>query len=179
MEATTKKRVTRAAYMADDTKQELIAKLTDAHQRTKDSDGGEFYASLSNYFRQWGSLTEKQEVAFLDALERDQVASEHVGKIGERREFRLTLVRYWIGTAHYNGGEYLGYIFEDAEGNRFSYLGNRLGMEDGDTRTIKATVKAHEEREGVKQTRLKRPVIIDEPSLAPRFVAGATPIKLA
>lgn len=49
------------------------------------------------------------------------------------------------------------YKFKDAAGNIIvNFSSNEQGWKQGDTVTIKATVKKHEEREGIKQTKLTR-----------------------
>lgn len=84
--------------------------------------------------------------------------SRHVGTVGERRDWTLTLQ----GRFEYSGeyGTTYGHIYKDADGNVVLYKGStRLPGERGDTVTLKATVKDHAVREGVQQTMLSRPKV--------------------
>jgi hypothetical protein len=54
-----------------------------------------------------------------------------------------------------------GYTFnllKDADGNIFVYSGKELCQKDQKV-TVKATVKRHQERDGVKQTAISRPTV--------------------
>jgi hypothetical protein len=50
-------------------------------------------------------------------------------------------------------------ICKDAAGNVIVYKGSN-NFEEGETLTVKATVKAHDERDGIAQTLIARPKII-------------------
>lgn len=81
--------------------------------------------------------------------------SEHVGVVGERRDFVLKLVRTATSEGMYGTTWILA--FQDAAGNDFVWFSsNRFTAEIGETFTITATVKAHGERNGRKQTVLTR-----------------------
>lgn len=122
---------------------------------------------------EWGGLTEKQHAAALSALARleervnertqkaadarakDLAQSAHVGAVGERRVFSLTIrnalsFETAFGLLHVT-------ICEDETGNVIVYKGSKRLGERGAAISIKATVKAHDVREGVAQTLIARP----------------------
>jgi hypothetical protein len=133
---------------------------------------GEFYGNMTENLREWGGLTDGQteavrkglqkaldRVAGLDAeLEARKVrdaASQHVGVEGQRGEFEA-VVEFSIS---YNTQFGVGYVvgLRDANGNILIIKGSRsLGVVKGQQIKFAAFVKAHGEREGVKQTILNR-----------------------
>lgn len=91
--------------------------------------------------------------------------SEYQGEVGKRQDWTLTLSRSMSFDGHY-GTTFL-FMFLDDAGNRYKwfasnplYKENETGaqtfVEAGDKVTIKATVKAHEEYKGAKETVLTR-----------------------
>lgn len=115
----------------------------------------------------WGNVSEPQakligkllaDIANRSARETERAAKaaklEYVGTIGERRDFALT-VEY---TASFEGAFGVVHVhgMRDAAGNLIVYKGNKLA-EKGASLRIKATVKAHTEYKGVKQTVVSRP----------------------
>ena len=80
--------------------------------------------------------------------------SQHVGKVGERIEIDAKIV-FAKGFDGYYGTTWFN-TMTDPAGNVFHYRGNRLGQK-GDAIKIKATVKAHDEYDGTKQTVIERP----------------------
>jgi len=124
---------------------------------------------------EWGGLTDKQTDLVRRALARaeervanankrreeriaaDRATSQHVGTVGERREFTLTVGKVFSFEGIY-GTTYIN-ICKDADGNVIVYKGSN-GYEEGETLTVKATVKAHDEREGVAQTLIARPKVM-------------------
>ena len=134
---------------------------------------GDFYAKMRDQVLEWGGLTEKQNAAVLAlieraearVIERDRARAEQaaadaersgwIGAVGERRVLQISIrmIKELSGTY---GISYL-HVCHDADGNVVVYKGtNRLG-ERGDTVTVKATVKDHDVRDGVKQTKISRP----------------------
>lgn len=146
-----------------------------------------FIDKMALSLQEWGSLTDGQAAAArkvladmetrditrrAEAAERARV-SRHVGIVGKRSDFRLKLLRRWEMDGYY--GRSYGHVFADETGNEFVYIGSvELDMAVEDTRTIRATIKGHGERDGVAQTRLNRAVLQEEddrPSEA-EFLAG-------
>ena len=81
--------------------------------------------------------------------------SQHIGAVGERTTFELTLnwVKYFEGAF---GATYI-HGLKDAAGNVVIYKGSKCLGQKGDTVKVKATIKEHGERDGVKQTVISRP----------------------
>jgi hypothetical protein len=81
--------------------------------------------------------------------------AQHIGTVGQREFFTLTIqwVKYFEGAF---GATYI-HGLKDAAGNVVIYKGSKCLGEKGATVTVKATVKEHGERDGVKQTIITRP----------------------
>lgn len=145
----------------------LVAYGTDDEGMSKPGFIGKMHAG----FEEWGTLTAGQEAAvrkiMADRAEKDAARkseraaaaakSVHVGTVGERRDFTLT-VTFITGFE-----TQFGYMtitgFADADGNIVIYKGQDLGVEKGAAVTLKATIKAHGERDGAKQTIISRPKV--------------------
>jgi hypothetical protein len=81
--------------------------------------------------------------------------SNWIGTVGERRNFTVTIRNVIVIDGTY-GYSYL-HIMHDADGNSVIYKGTNVLGEKGATVTVKATIKEHGERDGVKQTKISRP----------------------
>lgn len=135
-------------------------------------DFGKVLLQMREAFDEWGGLSDKQTDLVRRALARaeerlvkaqqrreeriaaDRAGSQHVGTIGARIELTLTVNKVFsfdsmYGMTHIN-------ICKDADGNVIVYKGSN-SFEEGETVRVKATVKAHEERDGVAQTLIARP----------------------
>lgn len=127
-----------------------------------------FAQSMVDAVNHYGSLTENQLAAAVRMVERSKVQAEqrraenlklaeqsdHVGEVGERREFVLAVDRVFGFNGHF--GYTYGHIMHDADGNVFVYFGNKLA-DAGKAVRGKATIKRHDSRDGVAQTVLSRP----------------------
>lgn len=131
----------------------------------------------------WGGLTDNQTAAVRKSLAnaearhagREQARTEqrandianskHVGVVGERREFAVKVERVLSFEGHF--GMTFFNILRDADNNVIVYKGsNRMqpafDADKNEVLTIlKATVKAHEMRDGVAQTIIARPKVMD------------------
>ena len=141
--------------------------------------GGEIAEKMRDALMNWGSLTSKQAdlvrsmIARAEArvaarekdratkLTADQAGSQHLGKVGERMNFALTVERILSFETQF------GYTYINlcrSEGSVVVYKGsNRLVEADDELPaqvTVKATVKAHDYRDGVAQTLISRPKAI-------------------
>jgi hypothetical protein len=110
-------------------------------------------------FNQWGNMSERQEAAFIKSLdwknsfeaekERQRKTSRHVGTIGARIAFDNAEIKHTQPTrSSFGPGHFT--VIEDCAGNSiicFAYLG-----EKGSKVSFTAKVKAHNERDGIKQT---------------------------
>jgi hypothetical protein len=120
----------------------------------------------------YGTLSDAQVAAVTKAVDADLArqaalqASQHVGTVGARQTFDLTVTFITsfegaYGTTYING-------FKDADGNIFIHKGSKIlvdvevdtyprPLEKGDKVNLSATIKEHGVREGVKQTIITRP----------------------
>lgn len=132
------------------------------HPVVKAAHGNDFYHAMQDNIMTYGGLTEKQNEAVLAMIARAEVKvagyaekaakSNWIGTVGERRAFSLT-VRHVVTLDGIYGTSYL-HIMEDIDGNVVIYKGTKLY--EGFV-IIKATIKEHGERDGVKQTKIARP----------------------
>lgn len=135
-----------------------------------------FLGSLAAAYDKYGKLSEKQVLAVRNSIEKSKArraewASEkaaldaqrtHLGVVGEKIDLVVTL-RKAISIESQFGTSFI-FIMEDAAKNLVIYKGNGSAfydVQDGDTITIRATVKDHGVRDGVKQTIIQRPKRLD------------------
>jgi hypothetical protein len=134
---------------------------------------GDFFDKMRASAEEFGGLTEGQHKAVLgmiargearvaerakaraDALKIDADKSGWIGTVGERRMFDLT-VRLVIEMEGQYGFSYL-HVMNDTAGNVVVYKGTKKLAERGGSVTVKATVKEHDVRDGVRQTKIARP----------------------
>ncbi len=91
--------------------------------------------------------------------------SVHVGVVKARQSFTLTVT----GVKTFDGdyGVRSLVTFVDVAGNQLKWWTSETDLEPGKTYTGKATVKAHEEYKGVKQTLLTRATLTEVVSVSP------------
>jgi hypothetical protein len=160
---------------------EATAEIDTAINEMQDAD-----VFVPNYFRavicgMWNDLhclkpiSEKAEEALLACIKAwgerqaeeaiktaEKQASVFVGEIGERLEMTVEVVATASGQNNY-GDYWFFYLLRDTTtSNLFVHIGSAICTDEeqankGDTLTMKGTVKAHEERDGVNQTRINRP----------------------
>jgi hypothetical protein len=134
---------------------------------------GDFYSSLFQTVLEWGGLSAKQHEAALALIKRgeervverarvkaeqqakDADLSEWVGTVGKRQDFTFTL-RLVLTLEGIYGTSYI-HVGADDVGRVIVYKGTKRLGDKGDTVTVKATVKDHSIRDGVKQTVITRP----------------------
>lgn len=91
--------------------------------------------------------------------EQEKVISNYVGNIGDKIQKELTLTNKFGYDTIY--GYTLIYLFKDVEGNVYKWTTKSgVEMEVGETKTIKASIKAHDEYKGEKQTTILRIKIV-------------------
>ena len=83
--------------------------------------------------------------------------SEHVGVIGDRHQFVLTI--RFVKSFESAFGMLFIHVMDDMDGNVVVYKGSKELGEKGANLSLVATVSEHGEREGIKQTIIKRPAI--------------------
>lgn len=134
---------------------------------------GDFFDKMRAVAQEYGGLTEGQNKAVLgmiaksearvaerakaraDALQIDAEKSGWIGTVGQRQMFTLT-VRLVITLEGQYGFSYL-HVMNDEAGNVVVYKGTKKLAERGGVVTVKATVKEHDVRDGVRQTKIARP----------------------
>lgn len=138
-------------------------------------DFGKVLLEMQEALGEWGGLTDKQtdlvrralaraEERFAKAQQRreeriaaDRATSQHVGTVGARVEMTLQCEKVFEFDSMY-GMTYIN-ICRDADNNVVVYKGSNR-FEEGETIRVKATIKAHDERDGVAQTLIARPKIL-------------------
>lgn len=132
---------------------------------------------IAGKFAKYGSMSDKQEkflAGLLDSIaRRDEVralwaarlaervaTSTHIGKVGDRVE--LTVTVKFANSYDSNFGQFWIVGLEDASANTVIYKGNSpFSTTKGETVKLKATIKEHGERDGVKQTIIARAKVLD------------------
>ena len=136
-----------------------------AYVNMRAESGNEFYKSIWNNFNHYGSMSEKvcdivrRDIAKQSERKAAMIAADsksmHVGTIGVRQDFTLTIRATTSFETDF--GMCFLYIMADQSGNIVVYKGQNLGYSKGETVTGKATVKAHTVRETINQTIISRP----------------------
>ena len=147
--------------------------------------GGEFLIKLQNSVLEWGAPTAGQAAAIDRMIEKglarvaesekkreeakaaDRATSKHIGEIGERTFFTAK-VRMTTSFDSQYGLVYI-YVMDDEAGNVLVYKGSKALMhpetherfERGSSVVLKATITEHGQRDGVAQTKISRPVVMD------------------
>lgn len=130
---------------------------------------GDFYGKLYTSLCDWGRLTPGQEAACLKlidgAAERlakreatiaaKRETAKHIGTVGERRDFDLS-IKFTTSFETQFGFTFV-HVCEDADGNVVVYKGSKELGNRGDAIKVKATIKAHDYRDGIAQTIITRP----------------------
>ncbi len=88
---------------------------------------------------------------------------KHVGTVGERSTFDVTVVREHVTEGFY-GTTYI-YGLEDQDGNKLTWFASNPVLEQGQRVKLLATVKAHDEYKGVPQTVITRAKVVEESKL--------------
>jgi hypothetical protein len=131
-----------------------------------------FVGSLAAAYANYGKLSEKQVAAVRKCIaDRNarkiewaskqaaiDAAREHIGTVGEKVTLILTLKK--VINVENKFGVVGIFIFEDTEKNVVIYKGNSSAvweLAEGEVVTLKASIKEHGVRNGVKQTLIQRP----------------------
>jgi hypothetical protein len=131
-----------------------------------------FVGSLAAAYANYGKLSEKQVAAVRKCIaDRNarkiewaskqaaiDAAREHIGTVGEKVTLTLTLKK--VINVENKFGVVGIFIFEDTEKNVVIYKGNSSAvweLAEKEVVTLKASIKEHGVRNGVKQTLIQRP----------------------
>lgn len=137
-------------------------------------DFGNVLLSMRDALLDWGKLSDKQTALVRKALARklewiaqdeqrkaeraeELKSSEFVGEVKQRMVFDLTVNKVLSFEGQF--GTTFIHLCEDADGNQIVYKGSKRFAEGA--LKVKATVKAHDTREGVKQTLIARPTEVE------------------
>lgn len=113
----------------------------------------------------WGPITFAEKAEIERAR---KAAREHVGTVGQRAEFDVTLgaTRSFRRPSYSGFGEetVVIYVFRDDAGNKLVWFtsGAGLYLREGQKARIRATVKKHDEYDGEPQTRLSRVTLAEK-----------------
>ena len=99
----------------------------------------------------WGEL-------FNQTRNHEALVSKHIGTVGEKIEFKATLT-FVKGFGGYYGITFI-HVMKDEAGNVIVYKGSKKLGDKEAILNIKAKIKDHTEREGVKQTLIERPKVV-------------------
>ena len=89
-----------------------------------------------------------------NAIPKPVSTSMFQGEVGKRiRGLELEVVKFWEGPGYYI------HTMEDTFGNVYVWMTSARALEKGTLVRMDATVKKHEEYQGVQQTHLTRPAI--------------------
>jgi len=130
---------------------------------------GEFYRKMHKSLLDWGRLSPAQEKAVLGMIEKAQeriaeraaakeakaASAQHIGAVGERRGFELTIK--FMTSFETRFGYTFVHVMEDAAGNVVVYKGSKAIGQKGDSVSLTATIKEHGVRDGIAQTIIARP----------------------
>ena len=128
--------------------------------------GNEFLRSMAENLTHWGNLSARQVeatescFAVIDRLEAARANSQHIGAVGDKVTLTITVERIVVLKSQFYADNYIT-IARDEQGNAVTYKGRADLGGKGDTVTVKATVKEHTVYNGVKQTVIQRPKVLE------------------
>ena len=126
----------------------------------------EFLRSFTATLAQWGALTPRQLeavescFAVIDRTEAARANSQHIGNVGDKVTLTITVERIVVLKSEFYGDNYIT-IARDEQGNTITYKGRTNIGGKGDVNTIKASVKEHTVYNGIKQTVIQRPKLVE------------------
>lgn len=124
-----------------------------------------FLRDMAINLANWGNLTDRQLeavescFAVIDRAEAARANSKHIGAVGDKVTLTITVERV-IKLESQFGTNYIT-IARDEQGNAVTYKGLIDIGGKGDTNTVKASVKEHTVYNGIKQTVIQRPKLLE------------------
>ena len=176
-EGAAKRRAARQAQVAAERAQRQADRL-EATQAWRDANSAvvarltayegsnEFLRSFTATLAQWGALTPRQLeavescFAVIDRTEAARANSQHIGEVGDKVTLTITVERIVVLKSEFYGDNYIT-IARDEAGNTITYKGRVDIGGKGDVNTIKASVKEHTVYNGIKQTVIQRPKLVE------------------
>jgi hypothetical protein len=134
---------------------EFIAKL--------DTLDGEFWDGFKNSFYARREAPTERQIGLVDAevaKRQKNAVSGFVGAVGDKVTLTITVERILVLKSEFYGDNYIT-IARDEQGNAITYKGRSDIGGKGDTVTIKASVKEHTVYNGIKQTVIQRPKVVE------------------
>jgi len=138
----------------------LVARL-DAY-----TGANEFLRSAKQNIAQWGNLSARQVeavescFAVIDRQEFARANSQHIGAVGDKVTLTITVERIIVLHSEFYGNNYIT-IARDEAGNAITYKGKTSIGGKGDINTVKASIKEHTVYNGIKQTVIQRPKVLE------------------
>lgn len=142
-----------AAFRAENA--EFIAKL--------EALDGDFWVAFRNDFLRRAMAPTARQIELVDgeiAKRVKNAASAFVGNVGDKLNLIVTVERI-IALPDYGFGVNYITLLRDQAGNMLVYKGLSDIGQQGETVTLKATVKEHNIRDGVQQTVIQRPKVLE------------------
>ena len=134
---------------------EFIAKL--------DALDGDFWMQFRNDFLRRATAPTERQIALVDgevAKRAKNASSALVGNVGDKLVLTVTVERIICLPDYGYGSNYIT-LLRDPAGNGLVYKGLTDIGQQGETVNLKATVKAHDMRDGVCQTTIQRPKVLE------------------
>ena len=135
--------------------EELKVKHAEIWDFIKDSRDA-FLSGLRHHLENGNDFAEKQIEVAKKAIEdeRQLPVSDHIGEIGERRDFTGKIIKIVTGENHWG---FWQIVTLDCDGNQIVYKGKSHLGSKGETVKFKATIKSHDFFREQKQTQINRP----------------------
>jgi hypothetical protein len=124
---------------------------------------GDFWTQFCKEFMGRMKAPTERQIALVEgevAKRAKNASSAFVGSIGSKVEMTITVERIIVLQSQFYGTNYIT-IARDQRGNVITYKGLVDLGAVGDTNTIKATIKDHEMYQGVAQTSIQRPKVVE------------------
>jgi hypothetical protein len=124
-----------------------------------------FLRDMMSNLSHWGNLSARQLeavescFAVIDRTEAARANSQHIGAVGDK--ITLTITVECIIVLESQFGTTFITLARDEQGNTIFYKGRVNIGSNGDTNTVKASVKEHTVYNGIKQTVIQRPKLLE------------------
>jgi len=124
---------------------------------------GEFWVAFRNDFMRRAIAPTERQIALVDgeiAKRAANAASAFVGNVGDKIMAKVTVERIIVLPDYGFGVNYIN-LLRDEAGNVLVYRGLSDIGQKGETVKLKATIKEHQIRDGVNQTIIQRPKVLE------------------
>jgi len=124
---------------------------------------GDFWNGFRDSFLTRATAPTERQVALVEAelaKRAANAASKHIGDIGDKVTLTITVERIIVLESQFYGTNYIT-IGRTSNGSVITYKGRVDIGAKGETNTVKATIKGHSVYNGVAQTEIQRPKLVD------------------